>query len=132
MSTTKSSILLLVAALVLLAVSAATTSAPVVSHILVALAVLCGVGLIYVAGKGSVAPPSPNAVPRVAGEWENWPKVLGTALFALVALLLWVALFISLHLGFGTWVIYPGVIMVGIWLLLIVLYTSGVTDKARS
>ena len=131
MTYTKSGILLLtVATVVFLVATAATTGpAPLASHILLGLSALSAIGLIMVAGKASVAPlVASTAPPNPPGAWDKWPQVLGGAVFALICLLLWAALFIALHLGYGTWVIYPAVIMVAIWLSLIVLYATGIAD----
>jgi len=97
--------------------------------------VLAVVGIFVLVNRGVLTPPAPREESdveiKVTGEWDKWPQALGASLVGLVALLSWVGLFVALHYGYGTWIAFPAVGMVVIWLGVISLYASGVTDKSH-
>lgn len=126
-----------VLALVFLIGAAAASSHAAISYSLLGLAALSVIGIFVLLNKGAASPDAPafEAHPDdeiadnpIKGDWDNWPKTLGVAGVGLVALLSFVGMFIAVHQGYGTWIIYPALAMVVIWLSVITLFTTGIVN----
>ncbi len=110
--------------------SAANAANPSASRLLLIVAVVGVIGLVGLAGRGALSPAAAKPVEeKFVGEWQGWQKTLGVVALGLVCLLSWGGLFIAIHAGYGTWVAFPAIGMVVIWLTLIVVFSSGITER---